>query len=297
MTSKNTLSTRLLILGSSGLLGSTLVQKLKGHDFQVYQASRFSEWADIRFDPTNYLALCLALERVRPNYVINLVGLTSVDECESNIDFARNANVTPNLNLVAARSALALDFSVLSISTDHVYDSPGDSPEGDITLRNVYALTKIQSELALDGSRDLVFRTNFVGKSLTPGRESLTDWLWKRAKLDVVSSVIEDVYFSPLSISTVSDAIAHALNDFHPGVFNLGSHSGMSKAEFDFCFLKHLGFETSSFVPVKKEEASFLVAPRPSDMRMDSSLFETTFKLPLPDLRDEIPRIAQEYKQ
>lgn len=287
----------LLILGSSGLLGTTLTRRLRNHGFQVLAASRFSEWADVRFDPTDFTSLCLSLERISPDYVINLVGMTSVDECEANIDLARKINVTPNLNLVAARASLGLDFKVLSISTDHVYDSPGDSLEEEIQLRNVYALTKYQSEAALDVGRDMVLRTNFVGKSLTPDRESLTDWLWRRAHTDATSSVIEDVYFSPLSMNTVSDAIVHALGNFTSGIFNLGSTSGMSKAEFDFRFLRLLGFGTSNFVPLRKAKAEFLIAPRPSDMRMDSSLFETTFKLPLPDLKDEIPRIAQEYMQ
>lgn len=292
---ENPLRPSLLVLGSRGMLGSTLTPYLKEKGYIVYESSRFSESADIRFDPCDYWATRGALEQIQPHYVINLVGLTSVDECEQNPGLAFNVNVNPNLNLAAARRELRLDFGILGISSDHVYDGLGNSREDQVRLRNCYAVTKFKAELALQPDQDVVLRTNFVGKSRATGRDSLTDWLWDRAHRGARSKVIDDVFFSPLSMVSVSHAIDRVLKSFTPGIYNLGSRHGLSKAEFDFLFLEGLGLDHSLFAPIPKKDANFLVAPRPSDMRMDSTLFENTFSYTLPTLVDEVGRVTKEY--
>lgn len=296
MSNSRASSTKVLVLGSSGLLGSTLVPILRNEGFEVLAASRSSSKADVIFDPLSYQEVKLALKDLRPDFVINLVGYTSVEECELNQDIATRIHVLPNLNVVAARSqVLKLSTKLLSISTDHVYDSPGPSKEHEISILNHYALTKFQGELCLDSTKDLNLRTNFVGKSRNKSRESLTDWVKTSAEGHQEVSVLRDVLFSPLSMTSLSLLIIGALNRFQPGTMNLGSKDGFSKAEFDQKFAKAMGLGVKNFREINLQEATFLSARRPRDMRMDVSAFEAAFEVKLPSLDDEISQLVREY--
>ena len=75
------LKSKLLILGSSGLLGSELMSGLYFNKYQIFSQSLKSE-SDFKVDLENYKKVINLLEQVRPDIIINLVGLTNVDQCE-----------------------------------------------------------------------------------------------------------------------------------------------------------------------------------------------------------------------
>ena len=47
------------------------------------------------------------------------------------------------------------------------------------------------------------------------------------------------------------------------GIFNLGSHNGMSKSDFAFAFAKELDLPTSMMKRINSTEANFLKVYRP----------------------------------
>ena len=79
------------------------------------------------------------------------------------------------------------------------------------------------------------------------------------------------------------------------GLYNLGSNNGMSKASFAYKFAMYLGMNSSN-ISVGSQESSSLLAYRPKDMRMCCKKFEEDFKLDLPNLEEEIKKVAGEYK-
>jgi dTDP-4-dehydrorhamnose reductase len=81
------------------------------------------------------------------------------------------------------------------------------------------------------------------------------------------------------------------------GIYNLGSHEGMSKADFDFAFAECLNLPTNTMTRIETSQAIFLKAYRPKDMRMDSSKFENELGVKLPLLTDLIQPLAQEYDE
>ena len=66
------------------------------------------------------------------------------------------------------------------------------------------------------------------------------------------------------------------------GIFNLGSHQGMSKAQFDILFCECLGFETSFMKSIKSVDAKVLKAVRPKNMLMNVGKIERELAIKLP---------------
>jgi dTDP-4-dehydrorhamnose reductase len=169
--------------------------------------------------------------------------------------------------------------------------------ETQVTLTNNYAFSKYAGELAAMLVPSTILRTNFVGRSKVGSRESLTDWVYNSLTGKQHVQVLQDVYFSPLSMATLVRMIALVVEKKPLGVFNLGSHQGMSKADFDFAFARELNLPTATMTRIDSAQARFLKAYRPKDMRMDCSKFEQALGVTLPNLLEEIKNVAKEYDE
>jgi dTDP-4-dehydrorhamnose reductase len=163
--------------------------------------------------------------------------------------------------------------------------------------RNYYGYSKYMGELYSERASAAILRVNFFGRSLCPKRESFTDWLYRLAQNNETIFAFKDVYFSALSISTLVKMIEAVLINFRTGTFNIGSKEGLSKFEFAKYFLEELRFSTEKILPRNVGELEFLKAYRPKDMRVNVTLFEDTFNINLPTLKDEIKEAAGEYDQ
>ncbi len=287
---------KILITGATGLLGSSLVQQLKKSGYHVVTHARTSQ-ADFMFDLSDRIKSYEILEQIRPNVIINLVSLTSVELCEEQVKLAYLVNTRTVENLAHWLLTSGKGCHLIQISTDHVYDGIGLHTEDEITITNNYAFSKYAGELAAIRVPSTILRTNFVGRSQVNHRESLTDWVYKSTTGGGHVQVLSDVYFSPLSIRTLVEMIELVVQKKPVGIYNLGSHNGMSKADFDFAFAECLKLPTNTMTRIEIGEATFLKAYRPKDMCMDSSKFENALCVKLPHLTDIIQQVAQEYDE
>lgn len=286
----------IFITGATGLLGSTLVPQLKLRGKTIVTHAHQSN-ADYSFSLTDKLKTSRLLDKLRPNMIINLVGLTSVERCQDQ----PNEAYLINTRIVEILASWILDSGVdchlIQISTDQVYDGEGPHTENMTTITNNYAFSKYAGELAAAWVPSTILRTNFVGRSKIGGRESLTDWVYNSLTIGKNVQVLNDVYFSPLSMITLVQMIWLVVERKPLGIFNLGSHNGMTKADFDFAFAELLRLPTTLMTRIAASQATFLRAYRPKDMRMNCSKFEETLGVILPDLLDQIKSIAGEYNE
>jgi dTDP-4-dehydrorhamnose reductase len=96
-------------------------------------------------------AVAAALERVRPDVVINCAAYTRVDDAESDVEGAARVNaVGPG---VLAGAAAGVGAWMVHVSTDYVFDgtkTSGPYVESDLTgPRSVYGSTKLAGERAV----------------------------------------------------------------------------------------------------------------------------------------------------
>jgi dTDP-4-dehydrorhamnose reductase len=286
---------KILLIGATGMLGGTLGPFLRNCGYSVVTHGKSSE-ADITADLTGLFETQSLIKKTNPDVVVNLIGLTNVDECESNLQKAYLINSKTVENISDVILSQKQNSYLIHVSTDQIYDGAGLHSEKDINITNNYAMTKYAGELAALRVSSAVLRTNFIGRSCVEGRESLSDWIYKSCVNKNSISVFEDILFNPLSIESLCEMISIVVNKKPLGVFNLGSHNGMSKADFAFEFARELDLPINLMKRIKSSDASFLKVYRPKNMIMDVSKFERELGVSLPELDREIVKVTKDYE-
>lgn len=283
-----------IVFGALGLLGATLCPILEELGYRVFKQSR-GQHGDLCCDPTNKDEVEKQLNSVQPDSVINLIALSNVDTCETDLRAAYQTNV----HCVEILSTVIMKMSVkphlVHISTDHLYQGNGPHDECTASPINLYALTKFTGELVASKAGATILRTNFHGKSRHPDRQSFSDWIHASLISKRKFTVFDDVYFSALNMETLSSMVAKTIQVKKSGVFNLGTHDGISKAEFAKRFASLLNLDTRH-MRIGSHHDVKLKAPRPTDMRLNVARFESTFQTKLPSMNCQIHEVAQSYK-
>lgn len=287
---------KILVTGSTGLLGSSLVPYLNKCGYKVVSHAK-NRHANVLFDLADDVQANERLEQIQPDVIVNLVSLTNVELCEDQVNSAYLANTRSVENLVNWIKSAEHNCHLVQISTDHVYDGERLHNEDDVNITNNYAFSKYSGELAALQVSSTILRTNFVGRSQVSYRESLSDWLYNSLIAGKDVQVLNDVNFSPLSIKALVEMIALVIETHPVGIYNLGSRCGFSKADFAFAFANRLNLPTISMTRILSDEASFFRAYRPKNMLMDSSKFENELRIALPELTDIIEQIAEDYDE
>jgi len=283
---------RVVVVGASGLLGSTLVPVLRSHGYDVLALSRHTE--PLGADLTDAGSAGRALDALRPDAIVNLAALTNVDECEREPARAYLLNAHVVRNLAAWVVARGDGCHLVQISTDQLYDGGGPHTEDHVRPINYYAYSKYVGELHAVLAVATILRTNLFGRSRCAGRQSLSDWLVGVLRAGAPAQVFQDVLFSALSLETLAGMIALTLEKRRPGTFNLGSREGLSKADFAFHLARALGLSSDRLVVANSTDTG-RAARRPKDMRMDCSRFESEYAVRLPTLESEIQSLRGSY--
>lgn len=281
---------KILVFGAGGLLGTGLCARLHAAGHEV---TEFRRGPGILCETQKEMSstFAAAFEKSSPGCVINLIAATNVDQCQADMGLAAFLNCfVPQLLSRLCQGGPHL----VHISSDQVYGGEGPHDESSASPINAYALTKLIGEYPVLQSGGCVLRTNFFGRSQTASRTSLSDWLVTSGRKGQPVRVFDDVFFSPLRMTTLCDCVLQAAQMRLSGLFNVGSTDGVSKAEFAKLLFEQLGLDQRLLTPASITSVQ-LDAPRPRDMRMNSGHFTRVAGLALPSIRTEINNEAAEY--
>jgi dTDP-4-dehydrorhamnose reductase len=284
---------RVLVVGARGMLGSSLCPKLEAAGHVVMRQSR-GDGFDLQFNPSDTQAWESVLSDLRPDAVVNLAAATVVDRCETNPQWAYDANVGPVMAFVRAAYDCRQRPHLVHISSDQVYDGAGPHHEDAARPCNVYALSKLTAEFAIRDYPSTILRTNFFGASRSHHRRSFSDWIVGSLRSAEPITIFKDVLFSALHLDCLSNVVARALELRPYGTFNVGTADGISKAEFALALAERLGLSTKSLRVGSIGDAR-LPARRPLDMRMDNVRFEQEFGMSAPRMSGQIDHTASDY--
>lgn len=279
---------KILVTGCNGQVGSELRRLLGGRAVYVGRDD---------LDLTDRDAVERFMRIGDFAYVVNCAAYTAVDRAEEEKLACSRANVDIVENL--ARPADELDYCIIHISTDYVFDghswrpyNESDKPEP----LSVYASTKRRGETALLGLApgSMIIRTGWLYSSY--GR-NFVKTIIERGRKGTPLRVVADQIGTPTYAEDLAKFIVNNIIDGHwtPGIFNYSGEGVASWYDFAVAILEEAGIDTP-VIPIPTSEYP-TAAERPQFTVLDKSKVKAVYGITLPhwrnSLRDAIKKIMQ----
>lgn len=233
---------KVLIFGSSGMLGNFLSSLLEKKGYEVERNDRADGGVDITVEED----VREVIQKSNSDFVVNCSAYTNVEKAEEEKEIAFKVNATAPKYM--AISCKQLDIPFVHISTDYVF---GENKEDGYTedYKNfkplsVYGESKLEGEKnILDvGGKVYIFRTSWLfGPNATNFIEKISKYARELPELKVVT----DEVGCPTHVSDLSNAILSALEgNIKPDIYHVCSRDTCSRYEFAKEILKMQNIQT-----------------------------------------------------
>ncbi|MEQ1764140.1 MAG: SDR family oxidoreductase, partial [Pyrinomonadaceae bacterium] len=223
-------SNRVLILGSTGMLGHKLVQVF-GEQFETFctiqgtfsDVQRYGIFAIERtvenVNALDFSSVRSAIEIVRPDVVINAIGI--IKQLLSSNDVVRTLSINSIFPHLVSELARELDFRFITVSTDCVFSGwRGNYSESDVPdATDLYGRSKQFGEVS--DTNCLTLRTSIIGRELATSH-GLIDWFLSQTNL---INGYSNAIFSGFPTVVLADVLVKIIEE-HPsldGLFHLSS--------------------------------------------------------------------------
>lgn len=220
------------VVGASGQLGTDVVRVLwKAGGYAV------SPLTHEQIDVSDDASVRAALDRVRPNAVVNCAAFHRVDECEAQPAEALRVNALGALNI--ARACAAAGALCVHISTDYVFGGHGRGPYSEEHLPspvNVYGVSKLAGEhlVAQACPRWLVVRVaSLFGTAPARAKQgNFVETILAKAALGQPIRVVDDMRMSPTYAYDAARALEHLIRHGAHGIVHLSNAGACTWYEF-----------------------------------------------------------------
>ncbi len=288
----NSIKKKLLITGSTGLLGSNL-RKILQYKFQISGVARtyISPYVDLQVDITNFRDLKSVMSKLKPDVVVHCAAIASHKDCDENKIYAKKLNFLSTLDL--ANLSAELDAKFVFISTDAVFsgNSSWYSEIDEVNPFSYYGELKVLAEtyLVKNINNYLILRGSFFGQSLNK-KNSIFDFFYQNLKKSKNIYGIYDIYSNSIDIFTLSKIIGELLDSDAYGIFHYGLPEKYSKLEFGDHIAKKLSAKKNLITPSNADSMndSYLF---PRDLSLDIKKLQNTINIQIPSLLDSLENI------
>ncbi len=268
---------RLLIIGSSGLLGSRMAELARGRFevFGTYGSHPSGLEREQRLDAREREKAFSLIEKAKPSFVVDTHSLTNLDYCETHHEEAWGVNVEGAKNIAEACKRFGSKY--VFISTDNVFDGKKlryiekDMPHP----LNYYARTKLVMEHALSALdvNYLVVRTAVLYGTGGSGKVSFPTWLASKLRKGEEVRIVTDQKNNPTLTDSLAEFIFRLCQKDETGVFHVAGSECLSRYEFSVRIAKALSLDKSLIRQVTSPELN-QIAPRPSMVNIASDKAE-----------------------
>jgi dTDP-4-dehydrorhamnose reductase len=229
--------TKVAVLGSTGMLGSTLTRVLENQFKTIYEFNRSGISATGKnqtrvIEVTDSNCLLNSFNGLEIDYIVNCIGMIKhvIDENDQNsVNLAGkiNSEFPANLNIYASR----LGIPVIQVGTDCVYSGKSglyseNDPHEPI---DIYGETKNAGEQSATDS--MLIRCSIVGKELK-SRNSLLEWVISQPIGAKVEGYVNHLWngVTTLHFSQIISGVIKS-GAYKPGILHLVPRDIVSKFE------------------------------------------------------------------
>lgn len=246
---------KIVVIGSNGLLGQTLVNKLIAHpEFQLYAMAsgenRNTNASDLRYfsiDLQDFKTIRWQLNLIEPHFVINALAMTNVDACETQQDDCKRINA----DFVTALAEVCKELSthLIHISTDFIFDGTEGFYTEDDTANpvNYYGWSKLWAENGIQESGVVytILRTIVVyGKVEQMKRNNIVLWIKDSLEKGQSINLVDDQFRMPTYVGSLADACILVMQKQAVGIFNICGR--------DLLSIYDMGSQIADFYGLKK---------------------------------------------
>jgi dTDP-4-dehydrorhamnose reductase len=219
---------KVLVLGSNGMLGHVLTQHLlDSKEFIVINASHSFPFNkdSILIDVTDLKSLESMIKDIKPNYIVNCVGI-----------LIRNSNHSPSKSIFInsflphflSELSVSENFTLIHLSTDCVFSGKkGSYSETEMSdAYDIYGKSKSLGEVCYNKS--VVLRTSIIGPEIKTNCEGLFDWFFSQ---EGEVNGFTSVFWGGITTLELSKSIITVINRDLKGLFHITNGSKISKYE------------------------------------------------------------------
>ena len=242
------MSKKILVLGGDGMAGHIVADYLeeRGNDVFVTVRKNHSEKRK-NFDVLkNYQELELIIDEIKPEFVINCIGVLNQFAEENKAGAVLINSFLPHY--VDSLSS-KYDFKLIHISTDCVFSGEkGNYVETNLTdAPSFYGKSKALGEINND--RNVTFRTSIVGPDINENGIGLFNWFIKQTgEINGFTNVI----WSGVTTLELAKAIEKSFDTEITGLYHLVNNKSINKYDLVSLFKKHL----NKSIEIKKDGSS-----------------------------------------
>ena len=277
---------KLLIVGSTGLLGSNLAVLSSRFGFESYNTTH-SQTTSLprlaKLDITDREATNSLVRQVRPQAIINTAAATNVDYCETHAEEARRINVegVKNLADIAEKNKVRL----VQVSTDYVFDGTFGHYQEEDTPKplNVYGRTKLEAEEIVSRlpsyaiARPSVIYGWTLSETFGPSSDAVKPvnfgmFILDKLKQNETVKAVRDQYSSPTFADNLAEALLRLAKYSGNGIFHTAGKTCMSRYEFAVKLGGLFGYQTRQIQPIYTSEfKQIALRPKNSCLKVDKA--------------------------
>ena len=295
------MKSKLLIIGGSGLVGSTLLQ-YASPNYDIHFTYNTNK---ITFDNVSSTQINLfdnqkritdLIKEIQPDIVVNTVAHSSVDLCETDHKIADKLHVDITRDITQA--CKDSDSKLIYLSTDAVFQGELNKKYTELDQPNpinYYGKTKLQAEqITLNASpKNVVLRTAVIYGWHKKSR--FTNWIIQTLKENRMVDPFIDQYNTP---TLVDDLVKSLLNIFEKnisGIFHATGKSCLNRYEFALVLANTFGLDKKLIKSVTSKEKK-QDAPRPISTCLDSRKLEKSIDFNFSDIQNGVSFIFNKSK-
>lgn len=292
---------KILLIGGAGLVGSRVADLLAPR-YEIIIGGRsvytFQNFQTVPIDITNKELVNETILTIKPDVVIHLAALTSVELCEQKKEEAFGINVKGTENVMIASQNIGAHL--IFISTGFVFD--GENPPFEETdtpnPTHYYGETKYQAEQLVKDYKGIwsTVRFNYPYRGSFDSKSDCIRWMLPKLAQGEKITVVEDQKVRPIFIDSIAKGIEQIISKELSGYFHFADKETFTWMDLAKLVAEVFEFDTNLIEGVSYKE--FLEKNNriavPLDVSLDTKMTEEKLSIQMISVREGLEEVKKQ---